>query len=118
MKTHPYIYSGLPSRQQILTRLGRKTDDIETIIEAICSVLNVGREELVSRKRTRRLAEARCIAIGLILSVNPNVTLVSLGKLLGGRDHSTIIYNRDLYGDLYKSDKIFTEKTNKVLTFI
>lgn len=115
---HPYIYTGLPNRQQVLTRLGRRTDDVETIIEATCEVLNVGRDELVSRKRTRRLTEARCIAIGLILSVRSDVTLVALGKIMGGRDHSTIIHNRQLYNDLYKSDKIFTDKTNKVLTFV
>lgn len=115
---HPYIYSGLPDRQRLMSRLGRRTDDVEIIIGACCETLEVSRDEIASKNRTRRVAEARCIAIGLILSVRNDITLNEVGRIFGGRDHSTIIYNRKLYDDLYGNDRSFTEKTDKVLILV
>lgn len=118
MKIAPTIFPGLPEQQQIFARIGRKENDPETIIEAVCKQLEISREDLMSKSRKKELAEGRCIAIGLILQVNKNLTLKYLGKMFGGRDHSTILYNRETYNNLYKRDKPFTKKVQEVLKHV
>lgn len=115
--THPYIYTGLSEQGKILSMLGRKIDDVEQILAITCNTLNVPMEGVLSSSRKRELVEARCIAIGLTLTVNKKITLMELGRIFS-RDHSTIIYNRNLYDDLYKSDKDFTKKADSVLKFV
>lgn len=118
MKIAPTIFPGLPEQQQIFARIGRKENDPETIIEAVCACLEIDRIELMSKCRKKELSEGRCIAIGLILQVNPHYGLKKLGILFGGRDHSTCSYNRDTYNNLYKRDKPFTLKVQEVLKHV
>lgn len=118
MKVDPVLYTGLPEPKQILIRMGRKENDPEIIIEAVCRYLGIPRELLTSRSRKRELVEGRMIAIGLILQVNPAFGLKKIGRLFGGRDHSTALYNRELFNTLYKSDKPFTKKVQEVLKYV
>lgn len=115
--THPYIYAGLTDKKQLMSRMGRHTDDVQTIINITSAILGIELDQLYSPNRKREVSEARCIAIGLIFSVNETVTLKQIGKIFN-RDHSTIIYNRDLFNDLMGIDKGFTEKANQVLKLV
>lgn len=49
-------------------------------------------EELCSEKRTRRYARARWVAIIVIRELCPHMSLPHIGRLLGGRDHTTILH--------------------------
>jgi len=48
--------------------------------------------ELIGKGRTARVSDARCIAVHLLLACG--LSLEKIGLMLGGRDHSTIIYLR------------------------
>lgn len=117
-KVSPLLYIGLPDKKQFMVRSGRKETDPEVIIEAICACLKISRIDMMSKSRKGELTEARCIAIGLILEANPKHTLKSLGEMFGGRDHSTVIYNRDTFNNLYERDKPFTKKVKEVLKYV
>jgi len=108
------IYAGLPAHEQHLVKFGVKISDPMEIIDATCLALNIQREYLESQSRKREFVEARQIAIGLILIAKPNHGLKKLGEMLGGRDHSTMIYARENFNDLYNRDKDFTRKVNAV----
>lgn len=86
----------------------------DKILDAVCMALSVDVEVVVSQSRKKYVAQARFIAIGLSLRLNCKITLKGLGSLLR-RDHSTIIYGRQLFNDLYTYDKEFKEKTDKVI---
>ena len=109
----PMIYVGLTKSLRIQS-LNKYRNPID-IINMVCDALKVKKADLLSPKRHREIAEARCISIGLILKSNPAITLKQVGALFSGRDHSTIIYNRDLFDALCSSDKGFTEKVRIVI---
>lgn len=86
----------------------------DKILDAVCMALSVDVEVVLSQSRKKYVSQARFIAIGLSLRLNCKITLKGLGRLLR-RDHSTIIYGRQLFNDLYTYDKEFKEKTDKVI---
>ena len=116
-KVSPSTFLGLEERDQRLVLFGRTKHDIHEIIQAGCSVLGVTMEQLVSPKRTREIAEARTIIVGIFLQITPDYGLKRLGRLFN-RDHSTVLYQRDLFKDLYGRDKPYTAKVEAVLKLV
>ena len=114
---NPYIFTGLPREIQFLSRLSRTVTDHQAIIDATCRTLEISKHDILSPSRKRNVSEARNIAIGLILQVNPGYGLKKLGELFN-RDHSTMIHSRELFTALYNSDKSFTAKVNQVLNYV
>lgn len=108
-------FVGMPSKNQRSIAYKAITAYEERVIDIVCEALGLEKIRVTGRKRTRDLAEARCIAIGIILNHIPDFGLKKLGLSFSGRDHSTILYNKDLYNDLYGTNKQFTYKANLVL---
>lgn len=72
-----------------------KTDlDADKIINTICDFFKVTREELVGKKKNKEIVEPRQMCVYLINDML-NIPLTAIGALLGGRDHTTIMYARD-----------------------
>lgn len=107
------IFAGLPEPKKDLVVNRVKETHPDTIMNAVCVTLNIRHEDLTGRIKTRELAEARCIAIGLILRANPAMTLKSVGKIFS-RHHSTVIYSRALYSDLMEIDPEFKRKVSLI----
>ena len=82
----------------------------DQIISAVCEYFDISRDDIVGKKKSKDIVEPRMIAIYMI-SEMLELPLVSIGKIFGGRDHTTIMHARD---------KITTEiKTNrKTQTFV
>lgn len=81
-----------------------KGSNSDEIIQAVCDYFNITKEDITGKKKNKEVVEPRMIAIYLI-SEMLELPLVSIGKLFGGRDHTTIMHARD---------KISTEvKTNR-----
>jgi len=68
--------------------------DSQDIINATCNYFKISKPDIIGKKKTKDLAEARMIAIYLITDMLA-IPLVSIGQLFGGRDHTTIIHARD-----------------------
>jgi len=64
------------------------------IIEKVCKYFNVSKAEIIGKKRDRRIAEPRMYAVYLI-SEFLNIPLVSIGQMMGNRDHTTIMHSRN-----------------------
>lgn len=110
----PQIYAGLTKKQQFYARHGIIVSCPKGIIETVCQVLRVTHEDIIGKKRIRFVVEARHIAIGLISVAQPDMTLKKIGSLFGYRDHSTIIYSKKNFFDLYFNDKKFKDKVDRV----
>lgn len=63
----------------------------ERILEAAARVFDVPREELSGRGRAHHISQARQAAAYALHTWSP-LSLAEVGKLLGGRDHTTILH--------------------------
>lgn len=83
--------------------LDEKREDLspDTIIEATCKYFGITKADIVGKKKSKEIVEPRMIAIYLI-SEMLDMPLVAIGKLFGGRDHTTIIHARDKITEQYR----------------
>ena len=89
------------------------SDDLaHEILATTAKVLYVDVEDILSVSHQRDISDARKIAIYLI-SEYTNMPYRMIGELFGGRDHSTISYNRYGAEDLM-FDKRFLRKLTEV----
>ena len=63
----------------------------ESILAAVCDHFHISRQLLTSKSRDAQTAFARQVAMYL-LRQESQCTLVQIGRLLGDRDHSTVLY--------------------------
>ena len=82
-------------RFHTLSDIRIKTDRIISIVQLYSGY---SREELESKSRKRTLVEARYVAMNLILE-QTDITLVAVGQLFGGRDHTTVLHAKYIHSD-------------------
>ena len=75
----------------------------ENIIKKVCEYFGITENEITGKKKSKEIVEPRMIAIYLIDDVL-DIPLVSIGKIFGGRDHTTIMHSRDKIGEQIKKD--------------
>lgn len=76
------------------------------IIRKACEYLNLKESDVISKKRYREFVTGRMIIIDLLLNQQSFVyTLKFIGSMLGNRDHTTIIHNRETIKDLIETDE-------------
>lgn len=63
----------------------------QLIIDVVCEHFHITQEQMVSKSRSNEIARPRQIAMYLSKSMT-DTSLDSIGSLLGGRDHSTVIH--------------------------
>ena len=66
----------------------------DTIVNAVCGYFNQQRDDLIGKGKKADVVKARQICAYLLCEML-SLPLVSIGKILGGRDHTTIMYARD-----------------------
>ena len=75
---------------KLLTSTNRK-QDIKLLLHTVADHYNLSTEELISKRRDRKTALARGVAIYLMRE-GYNCSLTEIGKELGGRNHATILH--------------------------
>jgi chromosomal replication initiation ATPase DnaA len=103
-----------PARTNVRSTVQGQTP--EAIIQAVCEALKVNKADLLGPERSGKLKVARRIAIGLILMADPMITLKVVGQMFG-RNHTTIIYNRDQFYDQNGTNRELTNKV-KMVTYL
>lgn len=81
-----------------------------TIIEKVCDYYGINTSDITGKRKSKECVEPRMIAIYLIVELL-NMPLVNVGKLFGGRDHTTIIHSRDKISEQLKTN-------NKIRTIV
>lgn len=71
------------------------TLDFPRVLAVVSAVYGVNPRDVKGPSRTRQLASARRHIIHILTDRRPDLSLPVIGKLLGGRDHSTILHARD-----------------------
>ena len=75
----------------------------DDVLDAVSRAFNVSQDRLLGRERTREVALPRQIAMYLMREEG-GVSLPQIGNLVGGRDHTTVIYACDKVTDLMETD--------------
>ena len=86
---------------QLLPQRGQLS--AEQIVEQVAHHFGVGIPALQGRSRSRTVARPRQIAMYLIRE-ETGASLPQIGALLGGRDHTTVLYGCDRIADLIEQD--------------
>ncbi|MFO7944276.1 MAG: chromosomal replication initiator protein DnaA [Anaerolineales bacterium] len=83
------------------------------ILQAVTEEFDVSKEELLSRSRAHRIALPRQVAMHL-LREGTSLSYPEIGELLGGRDHTTVMYGNDKIGELLETDPDMHRRINHV----
>ena len=77
----------------------------QLIIEVVSDHFQISMDQMISKARTSEIAKPRQIAMYLCKNMVSDVSLESVGALLGGRDHSTIIHGVKKNADEIEKDE-------------
>jgi chromosomal replication initiator protein len=75
---------------KLLTSTNQK-QDIKLLLRTVADYFNLSAEELISKRKDRKSALARGVAI-YFMREGYNCSLTEIGKELGGRNHATILH--------------------------
>lgn len=90
----------------------------ERIIEVVCKYYNVHESDLVGKKRNKEIVDPRQTCMYLITDLIPDMPLLSIGRLFGGRDHTTVIHARDKIAENIKSNTNLKTTVNDLKAMI
>lgn len=65
--------------------------EIKTILLAVTEATGVSTADMQGPRRMRRLAWPRHLAMHLVRDLRPDLSYPSIGRIFGGRDHTTIM---------------------------
>ncbi len=89
----------------------------DSIMRATCSYYSIKNTDLISKNKRQELVRARQVCTYLMCEML-SLPLVSLGKLMGGRDHATVIYSRDKISELMKVNDAVAKEVNDIKSIV
>ena len=81
----------------------------EAVKRAVCAYYNVNGADLVSHRRTGPLIRPRQMAM-LLLKHTTTLSIPQIGRLIGKRDHTTVLYAVKKLENLAKIDKVLASE--------
>ena len=87
----------------------------ERILLMVGERFGVNGEALCGPRRTRTVALPRQVAMYLTRQLT-DLSLVEIGRMFGGRDHTTVMYACEKVGTLITKDEGFAEKINGLIS--
>lgn len=85
----------------------------EQIVHAVADAFGIPMDRLLSRDRSRKVALPRQIAM-YMLRKEAHISLPQIGEVLGGRDHTTVMYGCDKITDLLERDEQLRKKVLQI----
>lgn len=115
---HPYVFPGIKKEDLIESKFPHvgvlhPVVTCDDVIEIVATECGVTLEEIVSKKRSRKFAETRHI-LCKSLRDKCKMNVSRIGKMIGGRDHTTAIHSIRVYDDLYNTDENFRNVADRV----
>jgi chromosomal replication initiator protein len=89
----------------------------ETVLSAVCSYFNLTLHDIVKRDRRREKVFIRQMLCWL-LRKRTSMTLVEIGTLVGGRDHTTAIHSAKTFQDTIDTEPEAAEHLQHVMLLI
>lgn len=85
----------------------------DDVLDEVSRAFGVSNERLIGRERTREVALPRQIAMYL-LREEGGISLTKIGEMIGGRDHTTVIYACDKVNNLMETDDRLRRQVLKI----
>lgn len=85
----------------------------DDIINCVCNFFKTPKNEIVGKKKNKEFVLPRQVSCYLICEMM-NLPLDTIGKIMGGRDHTTVIYARDKISALIKQDVQLSVAVNDI----
>ena len=104
VKTEITMEIAMKELQNIITPDKPKEITPQLIIEAVSEHCQISLEQMISKNRSNSIVKPRQIAMYLCKDMT-DIPLDSIGALLGGRDHSTIIHGIKKITEEYNSNE-------------
>ena len=89
----------------------------DSILSAVCGYYKYKREDLLGKGKKADLVKARQIAAYLMCEML-TLPLISIGNIMGGRDHTTIMYSRDKVDELIKLNEKMAKEVDDIKNII
>lgn len=114
----PYSFPGLKltigdKRKILKDRTNRVRLSKEDILDIISNESGVGVNEIVSRSRKKEIVNARFIFCS-IMKDHYNYSLVYIGELIGGRDHTSVIHAINQHRSRVKNEDAYRDLTSNI----
>ncbi|MBO5371410.1 MAG: chromosomal replication initiator protein DnaA [Lachnospiraceae bacterium] len=104
VKTEITMDIAIKELQNIITPDKPREITPQLIIEVVSEHFQISLDQMISKNRSNNIVRPRQIAMYLCKNMT-NTPLESIGALLGGRDHSTIIHGINKITDEYESNE-------------
>jgi len=114
----PYSFPGLKltisdKRKILKDRTNRVRLSKEDVLDIISNESGVGVHEIVSRSRKKEIVNARFIFCS-IMKDHYNYSLVYIGELIGGRDHTSVIHAINQHRSRVKNEDAYRDLTSNI----
>jgi chromosomal replication initiator protein len=91
----------------------RNTFEPSRVVDVVAGVFGITSERLLGRDRTRGVALPRQVVMYL-LRHEGNVSLPQIGEVVGGRDHTTVIYACEKVADMMERDELLRRQVLQI----
>lgn len=102
--------------RQGVTRKDTGFKNFNLLIDAIALETGVPVDSIKGNARNQPIVELRFV-LAYIARYNPSMMMgfKNIGKVLGGRDHSSIMYSITRYSDLMKYDQLYQDRIDNLM---
>jgi len=87
----------------------------ERILTTVAERYSVRVDALCGKRRTRNIVLPRQVAMYLARQLT-DLSLVEIGRMFGGRDHTTVLYACEKVGGMISADPSFADRINGVIS--
>ena len=94
-------------------KVDNKPLTIDDIIDKVCNHFNVSAQDVSGKSRKRDLVVARQVSMYLAQKYT-KMPAARIGKLVAGRDHSTVIHSCEKVSERMKIDRKFCDEVNSI----
>lgn len=95
----------------------KETITAETIIKITCDYFSVTEADVLGKSKKAEIVKARQVCAYLLCEMM-SLPLISIGQILGGRDHATVIYSRNKIANTIKSNDTIAKEVDDIKSSI
>lgn len=113
---NPYIIPGLKNVKITMKYFSKLINvPVEVVIKETCDVYKIDTSEIVRRTRKKDVCSARHTICWVLVKKFGMSRSAVAKKVLGGRDHTTIINSLHKFDNLYETEDTFKDKADLIL---
>lgn len=102
---------------EAVSESGKEELNENAVLNAVTSYYHISKTELTGKSKKKEIVIPRQICCYLMCELL-SLPLISIGKVLGGRDHTTILYSRDKVEDMCRVNEKIAKEVDDIKNII